>query len=101
VGSNLTNKFPFILCSPHIAADEGHGKELMRLVKNVSLSRNKQLSILPIIGEEQNLNVFTDLDYCDDRDKRRSIPGYDIFCNEHQFMEIKRAEVCFLMKNRG
>jgi hypothetical protein len=65
-------------------ADEGHWKELMRLVKNVSLSRNKQLSIFPNIGEQQNLNVFTDLDYCDDRDKRRSIPGYDIFCNEHQ-----------------
>jgi hypothetical protein len=41
-------------------ADEGHWKELMRLVKNVSLSRNKQLSIFPNIGEEQNRNVFTD-----------------------------------------
>jgi hypothetical protein len=67
--SNSVQKFSKVIDR----TDEGHWKELMRLVKYVSLSRNKQLSTFPNEQEAWNLKVFTDSDYCGDKDTRRSV----------------------------
>jgi hypothetical protein len=51
------------------------------MVKYVSLSRNKELCLFPDGDDTRRLDVFSDSDYSGDKDTRRSVSGYVIYCN--------------------
>jgi Reverse transcriptase (RNA-dependent DNA polymerase) len=62
-------------------AEQSHWKELLRMVKYVSLSRNKELCLFPDKNDTWMLEVFSNSDYSGDKDTRRSVSGYVIYCN--------------------
>jgi len=62
-------------------AEQSHWRELLRMVKYVSLSRNKELCLYPDDVDTWILEVFSDSDYSGDKDTRRSVSGYVIYCN--------------------
>jgi Reverse transcriptase (RNA-dependent DNA polymerase) len=62
-------------------AEQSHWKELLRMVTYVSLSRNKELCLFPDKNGTWMLEVFSDSDYSGDKDTRRSVSGYVIYCN--------------------
>jgi len=51
------------------------------MVKYVSLIRNKELCLYPDDVDTWILEVFNDSDYSGDKDTRRSVSGYVIYCN--------------------
>jgi hypothetical protein len=62
-------------------AEKSQWKELLRMVKYLSLSRSKELCLFPNEDDTWRLEVFSDSDYCGDKDTRRSVYGYVIYCN--------------------
>jgi hypothetical protein len=62
-------------------AEKSQWKELLRMVKYLSLSRSKELCPFPNEDDTWRLEVFSDSDYCDDKDTRKSVYGYVIYCN--------------------
>ena len=62
-------------------AEQSHWKELLRMVKYVSVSRNKELCLFPDEDDTWTLEVFSDSDYSGDKDTRRSVSGYVIYFN--------------------
>jgi hypothetical protein len=62
-------------------AEKSQWKELLRMVKYLSLSRSKELCLFPNEDDTWRLEVFSDSDYCGDKDTRQSVYGYVIYCN--------------------
>jgi len=61
-------------------ANEGHYKALLRTIKYVSDTRNRELELKPT-GKGWELKAFTDSDFAGDADTRRSVSGFIIYLN--------------------
>lgn len=63
-------------------ASDGAYKEMLRVIKYVMDTRSKGLRMEPTMGElEWKLLVYSDSDWANDKETRRSVGGYMIFLN--------------------
>jgi hypothetical protein len=63
-------------------ANEVAYKEMLRVIKYVMDTRNKGLKIEPTMGElEWKVLVYSDSDWANDKESRKSVGGYMIFLN--------------------
>jgi hypothetical protein len=64
-------------------ADSKHWKALLRTVRYVEQTKNYGLNLEPNLEkiEKNVLKVFSDSDYCVDKETRSSVTGYVIFLN--------------------
>jgi hypothetical protein len=63
-------------------ASDAAYKEMLRVIKYVMDTRNKGLKIEPTMGElEWKLIVYSDSDWANDKENRKSVGGYMIFLN--------------------